>query len=126
MAKVDIGNVARAIEKELSAFEDGVTMASKQAVEEVAEETRKEIQDNSPVDKGKYKRGWKVKTVYESSTEKRDTVYNSTAPGLTHLLEFGHAKVRGGRVSAQPHIAPAAGSVEQKLQNQIAKNLGKG
>ena len=67
---------------------------------------------------GKYRKGWKTK-VEESRLSIEGTVYNGAAPGLTHLLEFGHVKQNGGRTRAFPHIA----EVNDKAQEEFEKEL---
>lgn len=42
---------------------------------------------------------------------------------LAHLLEYGHAKRGGGRVSAKPHIAAAEQKGVEKLEKSIEKAL---
>ena len=42
---------------------------------------------------------------------------------LAHLLEYGHAKRGGGRVSAKPHIAAAEQKGVEELEKSIEKAL---
>lgn len=121
--KVSTTNLAAAIMEQLVEYSDEVNEASKKAVETISKEVKAEIQKNSPTESGNYKKGWRVKASYETTTEKRNTVYNTKAPGLAHLLEFGHAKVNGGRTAAIPHIAPATEDLEERMKKEIQKNL---
>lgn len=71
---------------------------------------------------GEYAKGWTVtnekKPHYMSAI-----IYNKKMPGLTHLLEFGHALVIGGRnvgkVEGREHIGP----VEEELINQFVNEV---
>lgn len=110
--------LAIAITAELSAYEQEVTDQIKEDVKQVAAECVKEIKAKAPRKTGKYRRGWKSKVAFESPTDIRVEVYNSTKPQLTHLLEFGHAKVNGGRVEGFPHIYPAEQAARKKLESK--------
>lgn len=72
----------------------------------VAAQTLREV---SPRRTGKYASGWKSKTVDEGLDTLTATVYNTTKPSLSHLLEFGHGLVymghpTGKRVPPYPHM----------------------
>lgn len=64
---------------------------------------------------GKYAKGW-TSQVEVGRLSALATIYNRT-PGLPHLLENGHAKRGGGRVSGRTHIGP----VEEKLVEEFTK-----
>lgn len=119
MATIKIDDLAKAITEELSAYNQEVTDGMKRDVKEVAKECAAEIKLKSPTDTGKYRRGWRQKVMYESKDDIRVYVYNYSAPQLTHLLEYGHAKVNGGRVDGTPHIRPAEENVEKKLMQKV-------
>lgn len=51
------------------------------------------------------------------------TVYSKNRYQLAHLLEHGHAKRGGGRVSGKPHIAPAEENGVEMLENLIKEAL---
>lgn len=130
MKKVSIDNLASAISQELRSYNQNVTDGIKKSVREVAEETREEISDKSPKRTGKYKKGWRVKDVFEAANDIRLAVHNKTSYQLTHLLENGHASSNGtkrkfGRVKAYPHIAKAEENAAEKLMNK-AKVVIKG
>lgn len=121
--QVYVGNFAEAISAELAAYSDGVTEAVKAECNDVADECLQEIKANSPVQTGKYKKAWRKKVEFENREDIRIRVFNAKYPGLTHLLEKGHAKVGGGRVEGRPHIKPAEQHAAEKLTNKIKVRL---
>lgn len=119
MANVSIDDLADVIMQELQMYSDEVTEQVKKDVKTVAKECAKEVSSNSPKDSGEYASGWKSKTVYESHNDIRAVVYNAKKPSLAHLLEYGHAKVNGGRVPGKAHIRPAEQNAEKKLLGKV-------
>lgn len=111
-------DLAVAIEKELRNYNKAVSEKIQQAVRETADVSVQDIQANAPRHTGKYRRGWKTKTLFKSEEDIRIVVYNRTAPQLTHLLEYGHAKQNGGRVEGRAHIAPAEQKAAKSLENK--------
>lgn len=119
MTNIKIDDLSSTIAKELTEYSQEVTDGIKAEVKTVAKECKNEIQQNSPVDTGSYRKGWQIKTAYESSNDLRVVIRNRTDYQLTHLLEYGHAKVNGGRVNGKPHIRPAEEHAEQKLMKKV-------
>lgn len=119
MAKVSVNDVADAIAAELQQYSQDVTEGLKRDVKQVAKECKQEIQRNSPVLTGSYKKGWRDQVEFEGREDIRVVVKNKTDYQLTHLLENGHAKVNGGRVQGKPHIRPAEQNAEKKLLQKV-------
>ena len=117
--KVNANNLSVVLEKTLSEYTQNVRAGVKKDVHDVAIQCRDEIKEKAPVDTGKYKAGWSVRTAFESADDIREEVYNRSKPEITHLLENGHAKVNGGRVEGKPHIRPAEEHAEQELLRRV-------
>ena len=125
---IPIDQLASTIMEGLEEYADLITDDMKADVKKAAETVQKEVKGNAPVHSGAYtdrnrkpgtyKKSWRKKTTKESAHEMEITVYSSQ-PGLTHLLEKGHAKRNGGRTRAFPHIAPA----EEKGINQLERDI---
>lgn len=117
--KVSIDELANVLILTLEAYGDEVNEVVKDEVRAAAKDAAKELRKTSPKKTGEYAKGWKYKTAFESAEDIRMSVYNSTKPQLTHLLEHGHAKVNGGRVEAKVHIAPVKNKTEERLVHKI-------
>ncbi len=117
-----IDQMADAIAKELSSWSQDVADATKDECKKVADETVSTLKATSPKRTGRYARGWRQKTSFEDRANIRVTVYNVRYQ-LTHLLENGHAKVNGGRVSGIPHIAPAEKQAIDMLENKVKARI---
>lgn len=120
---IPVGNLADEVIKQLGEYAEVTTDGMKKAVNDAGKTVKKEIQANAPVQSGKYKKSWTVKKTAESATKLEITVHSKNRYQLAHLLEHGHAKRGGGRVSARPHIAAAEEAGIEQLQRDIERCL---
>lgn len=120
---IDIDDLADAIMDGLMEYSDLATDTVKSAVKKAGNKVKKEIQDNAPKDTGKYKKSFKVTKTKETANSLEVTVHSKDKYQLAHLLEKGHAKRGGGRVPAQPHIAPAEEEGIRLLTDEIERGL---
>ena len=103
----------------LQEYADLADTAMKKAVRKTATQVKNEISANAPKDTGKYAKSWATKKTGENSHSLEMTVHSKNRYQLAHLLEKGHAKRGGGRVSGKPHIAPAEENGVQLLEHLI-------
>ena len=133
--KVTVDNLSDEIMKSLKEFENVTDKDCQDGVLDTAQEAVKELRlakpNGTPVYQSwqKYNSGWgmdaKIKGKKTSATVRNKTDYR-----LTHLLEYGHALVRGGRRIGQTrafeHIAPVAKHAEENLYKNILKRVENG
>ena len=118
-----IDNLADEIMKGLTEYVDLTDESMKKAVRKTATSVKKEISANAPKKTGGYAKSWTSKKTKENSHSLEMTVHSKNRYRLAHLLEKGHAKRGGGRVSGRPHIAPAEENGVQMLENLIEEAL---
>lgn len=121
--KVSVGDLASAIMEEFEEYADLASDGVKQAVKNAGTTVRKEIQQKAPRKTGAYAKSWAVKNTKENARSLEVTVYSRNRYYLAHLLEFGHAKRGGGRVSGKAHIAPAEEAGIEQLEAEIERCL---
>lgn len=123
--KIDASGLRNVVNEYLAEYGDQATEAIEEASKATAKEVVKELRKGGGYNGGeKFNKGWTSKTE-ASRLGSSTTVYNSTQPGLAHLLEFGHAKRNGGRTRAFNFIAPVSDSVEKKFEAAFDKALNK-
>ena len=122
---VTVDQLADAINDALREYADLATADMKKYINEAGKTIRKEIKARAPKDSGKYGSSWRVQKVHEDSQSLELVVYSPSRYYLAHLLEHGHAKRGGGRVSARPHIAPAEAIGEDELIKNLEQALSR-
>lgn len=129
--KTSIDNLTKVFMEELEKYADTCDENADEAVKLTAKEAAQELRNAHPAGSGRYSswdkgynKGW---TVTQTKRDKREhksaTVHNKDHYQLTHLLEKGHALVKGGRTRAFPHIAPVAEWAEEKLIQRMKQGL---
>lgn len=118
-----IDNLADEIMKGLTEYADLAETEMKKAVRKTATSVKKEISAKAPKKTGAYAKSWAAKKTKENSHSLEMTVHSKNRYQLAHLLEKGHAKRGGGRVSGRPHIAPAEENGVQMLEKMIQEAL---
>ena len=75
---------------------------------------------------GEYAKGWTV-TTDKKPHYVSTVIYNSKKGCLTHLLEHGHALVKGGRkigdVDGRPHIGPVEEEIIRQYEIEVLSIL---
>lgn len=117
----NINNLTREIVKAVKEYTVEVKEEIHFASEQTAKETAKELKLTSPKKTGDYRKGWRAKKLKDGLW----TVYNKTDYRKTHLLEHGHVKKDGGRVSPQYHIAPAEDRAITKFLDRVERAIRK-
>lgn len=125
-AIIQVDQFSKSMREIIDAIPEHLEKEIPKAVSKSVQSGRKRVRENIAgfggwgVRTGRYIQGW------ASRREQRGNswvgyVYNKDVPGLAHLLEKGHAKVGGGRVSGREHIAPAAKDTFEEFEKQIEK-----
>ncbi len=123
--QVTIDQLAQMVMDGLQEYADLAADELKKCVRAASTSVKKEVQQNAPVDTGRYKASWAVTKQKEDSSSIELVVHSKKHYRLTHLLEHGHAKRGGGRVAAKVHIAPAEALGERELMQNIERALQK-
>ena len=125
---ISIDELSNAVLEQLETYEEKVTEVMKKSVDRASKDCMQTIKShisfNQPT--GKYVKNFKLKTSYEDDYAKRKTWYVAGKEhSLTHLLEYGHAKVNGGRTRAFPHIQYGEEVAQINLVNYLKEGIGK-
>lgn len=127
MATINIDQLQLEIAKELNVMLLNTVEEMDRAVLETAEETVLELNRTSPQGQtGTYRKSWKHKrdgTIRGKWRMSRVVYSKNPDYRLTHLLEFGHAKVSGGRVKALPHIRQAEENASARLFDKLTDRI---
>ncbi|MDO3680564.1 HK97 gp10 family phage protein [Paenibacillus ehimensis] len=121
MADISVDQLADAITKAVREYTEDVSEAIDRKVDEVAENIRATTTAEAPKMSGKYAKGFKV-----TKQGNRRYVWNKKDHRRVHLLEFGHAKLGGGRVQAYPHLRPAYDKHVGELEDGVKRIIRNG
>lgn len=126
--KTSIDGLSAAVLESLTSYskdvQDGIDTAAKKAARNAVQR----LKAGGPYKGGEqsgYNAGWRSK-VTEGPAGIEVVVHNAKAPGLTHLLEKGHAKPGGGRTRAFPHIAPAEEEAVNNFKQDVERVIKNG
>lgn len=114
-------DIAKEITNALTDYTKEVTESIEEEKKKLAQEAVAKLKRISPEETGEYAKGWTYK-----KTKNGYVIYNRNKPQITHLLEKGHAKRGGGRVSGIPHISLAERDVIREFQERVEKIIKNG
>ena len=132
---IDITELSDSIYKIISSEFKDVNKKVNKGIERISRDTKKIVQEKSPVykgkskklEKGKYQKSWEITTLTRNGTS-RMVIHNKQYQ-LVHLLELGHDlknknSIKYGEVKAYPHVEKAQEYVDSeadKLLEEVAK-----
>jgi hypothetical protein len=127
MAKISVDQLAAEIAKGLAEYSQDVVEKVNESSEKVGKAAVKRLKQTSPKKTGKYAKSWTMKTEPEvGQPHKRIVHVKAPHYRLAHLLEYGHAKVGGGRVEGRPHIGPAEEEVIREFTAAVEEAIKRG
>ena len=117
---IDLDDFARTITDAVREYTEDVSEAIGNEVLSTADKVLREVKSLARKRSGEYARTFvKTDKSLASHGYRKYVVWNKKHYRRVHLLEFGHAKVGGGRVQAYPHMRPA----HDKYADQMVDNI---
>jgi hypothetical protein len=127
MANINIDQLAAEIARGLAEYSQDVVEKVNVSSEKVGKAAVKQLKQTSPKRYGNYAKSWTMKTEPEvGQPHKRIVHVKAPHYRLAHLLEYGHAKVGGGRVEGRPHIGPAEEEVIREFTAAVEEAIKRG
>lgn len=122
--KITIDNLDSTVKKILEEYEGEVDSNMAQITKRVGDAGVKALKNESKsaFDGNKYWKGWKA-TTEQNRLYTKVIIHNAKLPGLPHLLEFGHAKVGGGRVKGRVHISKVESELIRDYESEVLRKL---
>lgn len=122
---VSAEDFANELVRMIKEYTEDVTQAIEKETESTANKVLQEAKNLAPKRTGEYARSF-GKTKKRLSSGLECYVWNKKHYRRVHLLEFGHAKVGGGRVAARPHLRPAHDKYIDGYLNNIRQIIKRG
>lgn len=127
--KVTIENVDQAIAEILNKYEGDVFSNLKEITQEVTRKGVRVVKNEAlgmftdvHLPHGRYGANF-TSSIETGRLSAQGTIYNNQYPGLTHLLEYGHATRNGGRVPGRAHLKPVEERITQEYIQKIEAGL---
>lgn len=116
----------KAVIKALGEYGDEANEKLEGLIKTAARDTRRELKATSPVNQGRYAKGWSNKAQKAGRFNLNQTVYNRTDYQLIHLLEKPHKTGGGGNYpSKKDHTGIMARIEEEQTQRFYQEVLNK-
>lgn len=125
MVNIPIDRLADELVQAIKEYTDDVEMGVRKAVDKTAREVLKEAQALAPKRTGEYAKTFTI-TKDDGYGVTRRIIWNKKHYSRVHLLEFGHAKVNGGRVKEYPHLRPAYDKHGARLPDELKRVIENG
>lgn len=125
---VQVDDLASEIIKQMSEYKNLVSSDLKDIIIKNGKDGVETLRQTSPKaskgkHKGRYSKGWKATKQKETSNSITVVIHNKTDYQLAHLLEFGHAIVKGGRTVGSARAIPHIEKVQEQLDKQIERDI---
>lgn len=126
--RVKIPDLALTLEKIMEEYQNDIRTNVREITQKVAGAGAKQLRAVSHDEFGTsdrekpYSKGW---TVENASTRLTDEsiIWNTTNPGLVHLLEYGHAIKRGGRTVGEYKGKEHVTGIAEKLTTEYEEGV---
>jgi hypothetical protein len=107
----------------LNEYGDEVIEANETAIRDVAKQATSELKKSGSFGgTGEYRKGI-GNEITKTRISVEAVIGAKKNPGLTHLLEFGHAKQNGGRTKAFNFVAPINDTVFGRYREELEELL---
>lgn len=119
MPIIEATQLQKAVMEYLEEYGEDVIEANETSIRKVAKNVTKDLKKAGTYGgSGAFRKGLKYE-VTKTRISVEASVGAGKNAGLTHLLEFGHAKQNGGRTTAFNFVAPINDTVEDRYMKEM-------